>query len=321
LNKLHRARAEFVPLSELCAESALTAGDVAAEVELWRKLGYVIEAHPHHGYRLVQTPDRLIADDLRSRLNTKIIGSEIIVFQQTTSTNDAVLRLGCGGFAEGLVVFAETQTAGRGRHGRVWSSPNGKGLWFSVLLRPLFGAAAAGRITVAASVAVAQALRHVGGVDARIKWPNDIVVNGRKLVGILTEWQGDMRPGPFAALGIGIDVNCRREDFPVDMSGSATSLLIETGAHHDRSALAAEILSGLDRLYRASHDQFDDVVSQWASLNMTLGHHLTVRIGTRTCEGFAQGLDGDGALLLRRDNGQIERILSGDIVKAQGSFQ
>lgn len=282
------------------------------ELPALEKLGFVFESNPHHGCRLVKTPDKLIGDDLQARLNTRVIGTQVLVFEETASTNDAVLRMAGSGAKEGLVVFAESQTRGRGRHGRVWASPRGKGLWFSVLLRPKLAPVALTRLTVAASVAVARMVREFAGVETQIKWPNDVIVRGRKLAGILTEMHGAADEVRFAILGIGLDVNCRSEDLPAGVP--ATSLLIETGEMQDRAALAAAVLTALDEYYRLALENFDAVIEEWAQNCETLGRQLVVTMGARRIEGHAQALDGDGALLLRKDNGRIERIVGGDIV-------
>lgn len=286
LAALYRSTGQFVRLDMPAAELA----------EL-QKLGYGIEAHPHFGYRLVTGPERLMAEDLRARLQTKVIGHEILVFEETTSTNDVVERLARSQPREGLVVFAESQTKGRGRHGRAWASPHGKGLWFSVLLRPKF---ALPRITVAASVAVAR----LAGPEARIKWPNDVTLHGRKLAGILTETRQDA-----AILGIGLNVNCRDEDFPPDLRPLVTGLPCP-----DRPGLAARLLTELETLYVQAADNFPAIIAEWAQLCTTLGKQIAVRMGDRRIEGHAQALDEDGALLIRRDNGQIERVLGADLV-------
>jgi BirA family biotin operon repressor/biotin-[acetyl-CoA-carboxylase] ligase len=298
LETLYRAAGQFVS----AAQFGMPADQMAREITELRQLGYSIESHPHFGYRLLGAPDRLTADDIKAQTRTQIIGSEILVFEQTSSTNDIIERMARSTGSEGLVVFAESQTKGRGRLGRTWVSPRGKGLWFSVLLRPRFPLP---RVTVAASVAVASVVRKIG-LDARIKWPNDVTVNGRKLAGILTEASDGA-----AILGVGVNVNCQAEEIP---SPIATSLLMETGQHHDRAALAAEMLSALEHYYRAD---FDAVVAEWARLSTTLGRQLVVTVGSRRIEGHAQALDGDGALLLRRDNGQIERLVGADATAEQ----
>jgi len=327
LEAFYEAAGQFVPTAQLAKLLRTPAEKIAIEVAELEQLGYTIEAHPHFGYRLLGAPDRLMADDIRARLKSRIIGSEILVFEQTASTNDVVTHMAKTQPGEGLVVFAESQTKGRGRHGRVWSSPRGKGLWFSVLLRPNLPLSSAPRITVAASVAVARSTRKTSGLDARIKWPNDVTVNGKKVAGILVETIGcEKQPQagtpvppnqpcihPSIVLGIGIDVNCRLEDFPPDVAGIASSLEIESGRQQDRAELAAEVLGALDEYYAAAQKNFDTIIAEWARLSTTLGKQLVVTMGKRRIEGHAQALDEDGALLLRKDNGQIERILGGDV--------
>lgn len=321
LEVFHRAAGQFVGVDELkrsVADASASAGpqlkrQLQDELAELQQLGYTIESHPHFGYRLLGTPDRLTADEIKAQLKTSLIGSEILVFEETASTNDVVEQLAKSGAREGLVVFAESQSKGRGRHGRAWASPRGKGLWFSVLLRPKLPLAAASRITVAASVAVARAIRQSCGVDARIKWPNDVTVKGRKLAGILVEAGTHVPRNDYLVLGIGIDVNCTAEDFPSEVAKIATSLQIETGRPQDRVALAAGVLAALDESYRAALADFETIADEWAQLCTTLGKQIVVTMGQRRIEGFAQALDGDGALLLRRDNGQSERILGGDL--------
>ena len=286
LTALHRSNGQFIRLDLPVA--------VLAELQ---QLGYGIETHPHFGYRLVAGPDRLMADDLRARLQTKVIGREILVFEETTSTNDVVERLARSQPHEGLVVFAESQTKGRGRHARPWVSPYGKGLWFSVLLRPKFPLS---RVTVAASVAVAR----VAGTEARIKWPNDVTLHGKKLAGILTETRQEA-----AILGVGLNVNCQASDFPVDLRQQVIGL-----TDVDRPGLAAQLLTELDAVYAQAADDFLTISGEWARLCTTLGKQIAVRMGERRIEGHAQALDEDGALLIRRDNGQVERVLGADLV-------
>lgn len=314
LEVFYQAAGQFVSLTELERILKLPAAGVTAELGELKDLGYKIEVHPHLGYRLLETPERLTADDIKARLKTRVIGLEILVFEQTSSTNDVIAHMATSQREEGLVVFAESQTKGRGRHGREWASPRGKGLWFSVLLRPKLTPAAAPRITVAASVAVARAVRKTSGLEARIKWPNDVTVNGRKVAGILTELSAEKDEILSAILGVGIDVNCRQEDFPTDVSKIATSLELEAGRSFDRVALAADVLRALDDCYAAAQTNFDSIVAEWAQLCTTLGKQLVVTIGARHIEGQAQALDGDGALLLRKDNGQVERILGAEVV-------
>jgi BirA family biotin operon repressor/biotin-[acetyl-CoA-carboxylase] ligase len=313
LEAFYQAAGQFVQADDLGRRLKLSTSVVTGEIDELEKLGYTIESHPHFGYRLLGVPDRLTADDIKARLKTKRIGSEVLVFEETASTNDVVEHLVKSGGREGLVVFAESQTRGRGRRGRPWASPRGKGLWFSVLLRPTLPPSAASRITVAASVAVARAIREVCRADVRIKWPNDLIIGDKKLAGILTELRVEGDEILLAILGIGIDVNCEQRDFPDDLARIATSLKLETGNVQDRVALAAQVLTALDECYQLALTDFEAVVDEWAKLCTTLGRQIVVTMGQRRIEGFAQALDSDGALLVRCDSGQMERVLGGDL--------
>src|SRR5215510_8786403 len=180
LSALREARAGSVSGAELVRDLGISRAAIWARIEALRSLGYEIEASPHAGYRLRHSPDVLLADDLLSRLGkTKVIGRDIRVFHETTSTNDVIEKLARDGVKEGVVVFAESQTKGRGRLGRKWISPAQKGLWFSVLLRPDLRPQEATRLTVASATALLRAIRSHTGLKPQIKWPNDILINGR----------------------------------------------------------------------------------------------------------------------------------------------
>src|SRR5205085_4926823 len=182
LSALRLAGQSSVSGAELSHRLSVTRAAIWARIEELRTLGYVIEASPHQGYRLIEVPDVLHADDLLSLVNgSRVIGRDIRVFEETTSTNDVVERLARDGVREGVVVFAESQTRGRGRLGRKWLSPVRKGLWFSVLLRPDLLPQAATQLMVAASTSLARAIRQQTGLAAEIKWPNDILIRGRKV--------------------------------------------------------------------------------------------------------------------------------------------
>src|ERR1700733_12792522 len=172
-----RANPDGVSGAQLAEQLAISRAAVWSRIEELRQAGYDIEAGPHFGYRLVSAPDALHADDLLARLGpTKVIGRDIQVFEETTSTNDVVEKLARDGVREGVVVFAESQTKGRGRLGRVWMSPTRKGLWFSILLRPDLRPQAATQLTIASATALRRAIRSVTGLEPEIKWPNDLLI-------------------------------------------------------------------------------------------------------------------------------------------------
>lgn len=314
LTALRQAGDAFASVAELAKRAGEPTERVTARLIELRRLGFEIEERPHVGCRLVASPDALLPDDLQSRLDAKIVGNNILVFQETESTNAVVERMALNGAREGLVVFAESQTKGRGRMGRKWVSPRGKGLWFSVLVRPQFPPAAVTRLTILTAVAVAKAVRDTTRLDARIKWPNDILVNGKKIAGILTEMLSEADTIRHAIIGIGLDVRCSPSDFPPEVRPVASSLEHEANAKFSRPEIAARILSLMELYYAKAHSRFDEIVDEWANLSTSLGKRVNVTIGSRRIEGTVQALDGDGALLVRRDNGSIEKIVGGDLV-------
>src|SRR5439155_26106879 len=193
---------------DLSQKLRISRGAIWARIEDLRSLGYDIEASPHLGYRLLSAPDALHADDLISRRGkTKVMGRDIRVFQETTSTNAVVERFARDGLKEGVVVFAESQTKGRGRLGRKWLSPAKKGLWFSILLRPKLRPQETTQLTVASATALRRAIEEQTGLATEIKWPNDILVGGKKTAGILTELYAELDRVKSIVLGIGVDVN------------------------------------------------------------------------------------------------------------------
>ena len=239
--------------AQLLAEQLkISRAAVWARIEELRRVGYEIEAGPHFGYRLVSSPDALHADDLLARLGkTKIIGRDIRVFEQTTSTNDVIEKLARDGVKEGVVVFAESQTKGRGRLGRKWISPAHKGLWFSILLRPDLRPQEATQLTVASATALRRAITAETGLKPEIKWPNDILICGKKVAGILTELSAEVDRVRHIILGIGVDVNLDAGELPAELRKNATSLKIESGEVISRAEMAVAILRELDLGLRA----------------------------------------------------------------------
>lgn len=278
------------------------------------RLGYDIESTPHLGYRLLSAPDVLHADDLLSRLApSRVVGRDIQVFQQTSSTNDVVEKLAGDGVGEGVVVFADAQTKGRGRLGRSWISPAGQGLWFSVLLRPQMPPGSATQLTIAAATAVARALRTETELIPQIKWPNDILIRGQKVAGILTELSAELDCVRYVIIGIGVDVNITQ--FPAELAEVATSLAMAAGKKFIRAEIAAAILRELDVDYaRITRGEFAALAEEWEQQCITLGQRVQIHIGERTMTGRAESLDNNGALLLRTDHGHLERIVGGDVM-------
>jgi BirA family transcriptional regulator, biotin operon repressor / biotin---[acetyl-CoA-carboxylase] ligase len=314
LTALRAAGDGSVSGAELSQRLGVSRAAVWARIEDLRSLGYEIVASPHGGYHLLSAPDVLHADDLLARLGrTRVIGRDIRVFEKTTSTNDVVEKLARDGVKEGVVVFAESQTRGRGRLGRKWLSPTRKGLWFSVLLRPDLRPEETTRLTVASATAVRRAIELHTGLKPEIKWPNDIHIDGKKVAGILTELSAELDRVKYVILGIGVDVNLAAGDL-LELRKVATSLQAELGRPVSRAELAITILRELDQDYgRIASGAFTAVADEWAAHCATLGHDIAIRTGNRQIRGRAEALGDEGALLLRTEHGHLERITGGDV--------
>ena len=304
-----------------CSGSDLAelAGSSLAQVEArmlpLRSAGFEIEERPGLGYRLLASPDRLIADDLLSRMGAGTLIRDILVFEETDSTNERAAAAGRSGAAGGLAIFAERQTCGRGRFGRRWDSASHVGLWFSLLLRPTCAFARWPRITTAAAAAIASALDRIlpGGVSARIKWPNDILVSGRKVAGILMETGVDRQQQPFAVLGIGLNANHGANMFPSELAEKATSLLQVVGRKVDRSDLAVSIFEELESRFSLLDSGFDRVIGEVSQRSALLGEWVQLREAGEILAGRAEALDAEGRLLLRRSDGSIQRLNAGEV--------
>jgi len=322
---LLRNAAQPVPIPELAQAARLSPSELAERIAGLEQAGFGIELIPHLGYRLRETPDRLIADDLAALLGPepRRIGREIVVFEETGSTNDVAARMARDGAGEGLVVFAERQTGGRGRLGRAWASAAHLGLWFSLLLRPRFPLTQWPRLTTWAAVAIARAIETaLPGTRAMIKWPNDIYLRGRKAVGILIEGSGAGEER-FAIVGIGVNVNHLEGDFPPEVAARAGSLrgsLREDGPAPEepppleRPAIAVTLLDELDRLYPALEDRFPEILAEAEQRSLLLGKWVRATTPGGVIEGIAEGLESDGRLRLRRRDGETVLFSGGEEV-------
>jgi BirA family biotin operon repressor/biotin-[acetyl-CoA-carboxylase] ligase len=310
-----RENADGISGAELARQLGISRAAVWARIEDLRQVGFGIEAGPHFGYRLSGEPDALFADDLLVRLGpTRVVGRDIRVFEETTSTNDVIEKLARDGVKEGAVVFAESQTGGRGRLGRKWMSPPRQGLWFSVLLRPKLRPQEVTQLTVASATALRRAIKTVTGRLPEIKWPNDLLFDGKKVVGILTEMSAEVDCVRYVILGIGVDVNQDAAEFPAELRRIATSLKLVTGRKVSRAELAVEMLRELDADYaRIGAGQFSQLADEWETGCATLGKNVAVQMGVRKIRGCAEALDDDGALLVRTEHGHLERITGGDV--------
>ncbi len=302
-----------LPAGDLAAQLGENADAIRTRIIALCEAGFEIEDHPGLGFRLTAAPDRLVADDLTARLGPCALIREILVFAETDSTNDLATQLGRQGAPGGLAIFAEHQTAGRGRFGRRWASASHRGLWFSLLLRPAFPQAEWARLTTWAAVSVAAAIEDSIGAKAAIKWPNDVFLRGKKVAGILAESGSDVTGRPFAVLGIGVNVNHEPDDFPAELRATAGSLRETTGTPLDRTALAAVMLRALDMRLSKIADDFPAIIAEAAARSFLLGRWIEVRAGEIFAEGLAEQLDENGHLLLRHADGTLGRFIAGEV--------
>jgi BirA family biotin operon repressor/biotin-[acetyl-CoA-carboxylase] ligase len=310
---LAEAGDEFVSGEAISDKLGLTRAAVWKHVEALRAHGYRIDAVPARGYRLAAIPDRLTPLELRPLLNTHDLGQVLHHFEVISSTNDRARELAEEDAGHGEVVIAEAQTGGRGRRGRQWVSPPGLNVYLSAVLRPDLPPARAPELTLLASVAICDALRQAN-VPAEIKWPNDLLVGGRKIAGILTELASEPERVNWVVIGLGVNVNATEADFPEELRPIATSVRIERGEPAPRALFVAACLTALeDWLDRHAEEGFAPVRDAWRARNGVLGREVTVRSGDRDVVGTAQDIDEAGALLVRTAGG-VERILSGDVM-------
>ncbi len=310
LNFLRRHRGGYISGEEVSEKIDVSRAAVWKEIQALRALGYEIDALPKQGYRLLRIPDKLFADEIGFELDTEIIGSRIFSYEDLDSTNDTVFKMGQDGVPEGAAVFTEHQKKGRGRLGRTWSAPKNKSVLFSYLLRPKMSPAEIARVTLVTGVSIIKAVRKTTGKPLGLKWPNDIYYEGKKAGGILTEMSAEADKINFVVVGVGLNVNSKGSELPPQ----AVSLSEAAGREIPRIALAQALLREIENDYqRLKEGRFEDIAREWEEYSVTTGQRVVASLPDRKIEGQATGIDADGALWIRRDDGLQERVLSGDI--------
>ncbi len=314
LKALEVAGGDFVSGAGLSHGLKVSRTSIWKHVRALQEQGYIIESRPHKGYRLISCPGTLSPLEIRKCLRAKVIGSEIQLISRVGSTQDECFNLAQKGAGEGLVVMAEEQFGGRGRVGRSFFSPKG-GLWFSFVLRPPLHPQVCMPISLLAGVALSEAIRETTGLPAVLKWPNDILIRGRKAAGILTEIVAETDAVRFVVCGIGVNANVSEEKFPVELRPIATSLSSELGHEVSARELLVRILEKLDHYYleMLSHGA-KAILEAWRTNPNVLGSRIQVTSLNEKVEGTAVALDEDGALLVRTDDGLCRRVIAGDVV-------
>ena len=316
IDMLKSATDKFVSGEEIAEKLSVTRTSIWKNIQTLKKFGYDIESRGKLGYKLNQVADILLPAAVQSGLETKIIatGDSMVHKFSVDSTNKLAKNLAYNGAADGTVVVAEEQTGGKGRLERNFFSPKGKSILFSVILRPNCLPKDAPKFTLMAAVAVANAMTRFN-LPAQIKWPNDIMYNGRKVVGILTEMSAQIEKVNYIIVGIGINVNIAPNDFPPDIKKIAASLAEINGGEISRVDFFRAVLEELDKLYiLISTEGFEKIFAQWRKFNITLGKSVKV-ISADTGESFngvAEDIDADGALIVSTENGR-QTLYAGDV--------
>lgn len=310
---------DYVSGQQLCERLGVSRTAVWKVINQLKQEGYQIESVSRKGYRLVESPQDVYSrSEILSRLRTKWAGQNLHFFQETGSTNPDAKRFAEEGEPHGTTVVAERQTAGKGRRGRSWESPAGKSVYFTIMVRPKFAPDKASMLTLVMALAVAEAIQEATGLPAGIKWPNDIVVNGKKVVGILTELSvtPEMNEIQFMVAGVGVNVNQEgAEEFPEEIRETATSLKIESGRHIARAALLERILARFEEDY----EMFEQTLSL-SELKASYESRLAgINAGVRVLDpageyaGISRGITETGELIVEREDGGTVLVYAGEV--------
>jgi BirA family biotin operon repressor/biotin-[acetyl-CoA-carboxylase] ligase len=312
----------FVSGEELKRGLGVTRSAVWKHIEALRRSGYRIDAAPRKGYRLDKARLPFNGVELASRAAPGAIGARVRFFKEIDSTNTEAFTLGRMGEPEGTVVVAERQRAGKGRIGRSWESPPGVNLYTSILLRPAVLPMDAQKLTLLTAVALADTVSAFLGCRPSVKWPNDILVGPKKLAGILLEMESEADRVKFVVVGIGVNLNMGRNLLGEPLSSRVTSIMEETGKEVSRVEFTRALYSSIEKWYNSTSEVgfgaegFAPVIEAWRGYFVSEGKPVRVRSFESTIEGICEGIDSDGALLVRSSSGERLRIISGDVEPA-----
>lgn len=312
LDYFHKADGNFVSGQQISKDLHVSRTAIWKHINVLKERGYIFESSTRKGYRLIYAPNLLTPLEIDSALHTETFGRHVVYLESTQSTNEEAKKIAREGAEEGTIVVAEEQITGHGRLARGFYSPFAKGIWFSLILRPKFFPMEASKCTLLAAVGVCRGIRRMGLADAGIKWPNDILVHGKKLVGILTLMSASMEKIDYIIMGIGINTGIKKNEFPEDFREGATSFLNE-GINVSRKDLLAAILGELEKEYSIAQDEgFDKVLDDWRALSVTLGQEVRVIFGDDSYTGKAVDIDRDGCLLVNTGS-EVKRVIAGDV--------
>lgn len=304
---------EFISGEKLSHEFNMTRSGIWKYINMLKEQGYQIESIPRRGYRIISSPDILTLQEIEEDLNTEFIGRNVHYYDSIESTNDRAKELALES-SEGTVIISEEQTKGKGRLGREWISPKKKGIWMSLILKPSVAPLKLGSITLLGAAAVHNGLEEMG-IESKIKWPNDILLEDKKISGILTEISAELNMINYLIMGIGINVNLDKEDFPKDIQIKATSIKIYNNKEIDRKKLLANILNEFERLYIPFKDSGDMVgaIDICRKNSATIGREIVVSRGKDRRKGKALDINDEGELVVQFADGEIENVFAGEV--------
>lgn len=308
-----QAEEDYLSGQEICDRLGVSRTAVWKVIKKLREEGYEIEAVSNKGYHLKSQPDRINQTAIKPYLKTEQIAQDILFFEEIDSTNTYAKQLGEKGAKAGTLVIAECQNAGKGRRGRTWVSPKGKDVYMTILLRPQIPPEHASSITLVAALSVAKAIREVTGLESGIKWPNDIVIHGKKVCGILTEMSSEPDCIHYVVVGIGINVNM--DQFDEEIKEMASSLYLEGGKTVVRAALVASVLNHFEKDYQVfcKDQSLLGLKAEYDSLLINHGKDVKIIGIQEEYAGVAQGIDETGRLLVQMEDGSLRKVVSGEV--------
>jgi BirA family biotin operon repressor/biotin-[acetyl-CoA-carboxylase] ligase len=323
LDALRSSLGEYVSGEDLSKQLGVSRTAIWKHISSLREQGYAIHGHKNLGYRLDSIPDLLLPAEIKHSLKTTFVGKQVHYYERIGSTNDVALDLAGRSCKEGTIAIAEEQTKGRGRLGRSWYSPYGVGIYLSVVLRPAGVPPIYSPVfTMLSALAVADTIKGISGITPVIKWPNDVLVAGRKVSGILVQMKADPDKIDHLVVGIGVNLNQDKRDFPQEITISATSLKACTGVKTDRVEFLCRLLEALENYYIAVRDRGDyqSIKDEWLELSGIMGKDVAIRTVDGLVEGRVVEVSLTGGLDVESKDGTIKKVFSGDILSPRGRF-
>lgn len=311
---LEQRKSEYVSGQVLSERLNISRSAIWKHMKELEKDGYTIEGKPRKGYRIIASPHKMSENTLRWGLHTEWLGKTIIHKTEVSSTQTLAHEAAQDGAKHGTVIIADEQTRGKGRMNRPWHSLKEKGIWISILLRPNMLPMLAPQLTLLTATVLADVIYEQMEVRPQIKWPNDILIDGKKMAGILTELQAEQDQIQYVIIGIGMNINQTKTDLPKEIQQKATSLRIETGTEWDLTQFTQQLLETFERNYTSYKENgFSEVKHKWESYGFKIGQPISIQTMNRQWKATFSGIADDGALLIKNDDGSVEKLYSAEI--------